>query len=91
MSIRSERIAVKSAPPDGFNAHRIDTKLIAAVERRSAARCQKGVNLIYAYTMAAGLYEENLARDDQALKRQLLDGVQRAEADLRTFPWECRR
>ena len=68
-----------------------DWQLIADVQTHAGARCHESASLIQCYEFCAILYQESLGDNDSAETRELADDLQRSEAELRRFLWECQR
>jgi hypothetical protein len=68
-----------------FGAFRVNTRLVAAVQQRSGARCHESANLLQAYYFSADVYRMKVRNRDAAAADVAWRGVRRAEAQLRKF------
>ena len=63
----------------------VNTRLVAAVQTRSGARCHESANLLSAYYMCADVYRSRLGRGDVSAADAARQTLKQVEVRLREF------
>ena len=63
----------------------VNTRLVAAVQTRSGARCHESANLLSAYYMCADVYQRRVGRGDVSAADAARQTLKQVEVRLREF------